>query len=433
MTRAGEGTLSGLARTAATKALRIVVLAAVVAWVPACSAMSADYVMPLVWHVESDDGRVIDSSHPDQAINPASVTKLATSLRALETLGAEHRFTTTFAVAPVGGSGKGAVSLVVDGGADPDFHFENAILVAKALGEAGLERVHGDLFVGATFWIGWERGTVGREPDAAKRRLDMGQRLEAAWNPARWSAEDREAWNQIASRRHWESARPPSVVIDGRVRIDDPPPWHPVVVHRSEPLLVALRRFNVFSNNDIERLDSSIGPASGLKDFLVQAVGPEASVTSFETSSGLNRNRITPRLVVKLLRSLRSWLAVHGKSPSDVMPVLGCGTSTLSELFPKLVASGEAAGLVGKTGTLNLEDGGVSALAGFFAGGPGLVFFVAAPGSGAELPRARIVEEEWVHRVLLKQGAAGPLVCPAPVPTSDELAQVERVADETSH
>jgi D-alanyl-D-alanine carboxypeptidase len=254
----------------------------------------------------------------------------------------------------------------------------------------------------------------------------MGRRLIAAWSPSTWSADDQRAWADIAARYKWDENVRPSVRIDGRVRIDPPPATRTALVHRSEPLLTALHRFNVFSNNDIERLDASVGPASELPAFLQRKLGKEASMTSFSTSSGLNRNRMTPHLIVRLLREIRTWLAAHGKKPADLMPVLGCGESTLYELFPRLRESGEANGLAGKTGTLNMQDGGVSALAGFLPAGQGLVFFVAAPGAGADLRRARAAEEDWVRKQLSKLGPVGPLVCPAPVPTSDAEALITR-------
>src|SRR6185369_8466016 len=230
--------------------------------------MACAYSVPLIWHVETDDGKTVDSHDADQPVNPASVVKLATSLRALETLGPDRRFTTTFGVVDSGAANNASVEgLVVEGGADPDFHFENALMVARELVSAGVVNVHGDLHVGATFWMGWERGTVGREPDPIKRRLDMGRRLLAAWSPSTWTAEEKKSWAEIAEKRHWDPAHPPAIHVSGGPRTDMPPKWRPVVEHRSEPLIVALRRFNVFSNNDIERLDASIGPASELSAF----------------------------------------------------------------------------------------------------------------------------------------------------------------------
>ncbi len=417
---------SRLSRQCCTRLLPVAVVAASLAAAP---PMACAYSVPLIWHVESDDGKIVDSHDADQPVNPASVVKLATSLRALETLGPDRRFTTTFGVVDSGAANNASVEgLVVEGGADPDFHFENALMVARELVSAGVVNVRGDLHVGATFWMGWERGTVGREPDPIKRRLDMGRRLLAAWSPSTWTAEEKKSWAEIAEKRHWDPAHPPAVHVSGAPRTDMPPKWRPVVEHRSEPLIVALRRFNVYSNNDIERLDASIGPAAELSAFFEKRWGADGRKTSFATSSGLNSNRMTPRLIVRLLRDLRASLTAKGHVPADMMPVLGCGESTLYELFPRLRESGDANGLVGKTGTLNLQDGGVSALAGFVPVGPGLLFFVAAPGAGNELPKARGAEEDFVRTVLLRSGTVAPLKCPAPVPTSADEASVVRAA-----
>ena len=407
------------------------------------------YSVPLIWHVETDDGKAVDSHEPDKPVNPASVVKLVTSLRAIETLGPDHRFSTTFGVVEAANGGGAAKGIVVSGGSDPDFHMENAVLVAHELAAAGIRTVEGDLHVGATFWMGWERGTAGRETDPVKRRLDMGRRLVAAWTPEKWTSEERQTWKELAARKGWDETRPPSVRISGTVRAEMPPAWKPVVEHRSEPLVVALRRFNVFSNNDIERLDASLGPASSASAFLEKKWGPDGRRTSFATSSGLNGNRMTPRLVVRMLRDLRAALAAGGHVPADIMPVLGCGHSTLYELFPRLRTAGDANGLVGKTGTLNLQDGGVSALAGFIPQppaqateqaaatapantGPGLMFFVAAPGAGHELPKARGAEEDWVRKVLLRAGRLPPVTCPKPVPSSSDEAVVVRAAPRTA-
>lgn len=381
---------------------------------------------PLVWHVESSDGEVLDSRKADVPVNPASIVKLATSLRALVTLGPDYRFDTRFGVLKTDREkgGTPAAALVVEGGADPDFHFENAILVARTLQDKGWGHVSGDLYVGPTFWIGWERGTVGRQPDPDLRRRQMGERLRQAWTPATWDADQARIWKEMAGRRGWDVTQKPAVRIDGRIRTDQPPPWRLVALHRSEPLLVALRRFNVFSNNDIERLDASIGTPATMGAFLEKRLGKKGGPSSFATSSGLNRNRMSPRLVVAMLHDLRKWLSSQGKSPGDLLPVLGCGPSTLPMLFPRLRASGDADGMAGKTGTLNLQDGGVAALAGYLPSGPGLVFFVAAPRSGGHLAQARKAEEDWVLRMLREHGPVEPLSCPPPLPTSDERAEV---------
>lgn len=388
-------------------------------------AAVASATIPLVWYAEDENGRTLAEELPDRPVNPASVVKLVTTLRALEHLGPEHRFRTVF-----GRTGDASRSgLVVRGGADPDFHFENALLVAKALADAGVERIDDGIYVDSSFWMGWERGSAGREQNPHRRAIEMGTRLRRAWIPATWTAEEREIWGRVASERGWDREKPPSVQVSGETHTDSfPSRWTPLVEHRSEPLLVALRRFNVFSNNDIERLDVSTGTPSSLSGFLRDRLGEASSPTEFATSSGLGRNRMSPRTAVRVLRELRLLLERHGRGLEDVLPVLGCGRSTLPELFPRLHRSGEADAMAGKTGTLNTTDGGVAALAGYLPVSDGMYFFVAAPGAGAALSRARAAQERWVLDAVARFGPVARRPCASSVPTSDRLAEVQQMA-----
>lgn len=395
------------------------------------TAMARGSNPELVWHIESLDGRAIDSRLPDTAINPASVVKLVTSLKALSILGSDHRFETRFATTAPRPPDDGVLDgdLVVAGGGDPDFHFENAVLVARRLLEAGVGEIRGDLVVGHSFWIGWERGSAGRENDPDRRALQMGERLRVAWDSRRWSAAESEAWLRMAARHGWPSQTQPRLRVEGTVRVSSERSAKELVVHRSEPLLTALHRFNVFSNNDIERLDQALGSPASTADFLARRWGIDAAVTSFETSSGLGRNRISPRLIVRVIRDLHGLLAAQRRSVGDLLPVMGCGNSTLSELFPQLGKSGVADGMAGKTGTLNTTDGGVAALAGLFPASTGeTLFVVVAPRAGPNLKNARAAEEAWVARLASRLGGTSGRVCPAPVPTSDAQAEATVVS-----
>ena len=88
----------------------------------------------LVWHVETLEGTILDSKRADEPINPASVVKVGTTLWALEALGPDARFETrVYARGAVDKARKTVLGdLVVQGGNDPDFHQENAFLMALA-------------------------------------------------------------------------------------------------------------------------------------------------------------------------------------------------------------------------------------------------------------------------------------------------------------
>ncbi|HYC57826.1 MAG TPA: D-alanyl-D-alanine carboxypeptidase, partial [Candidatus Binatia bacterium] len=227
-----------------------------------------------------------------------------------------------------------------------------------------------------------------------------------------------------AGRNGWPASERPAIAVRGGIRRGIPQQRTALLTHRSETLATALHRFNVFSNNDIERLDASVGGPPALAAFLSERWGQAASGIRFETTSGLHSNRMTPRQVVRLMRELHLLLQQHGLELGNVLPVMGCGDSTLRHLFPRLRENGKADGFAGKTGTLNTTDGGVSALAGLLPAKEPVLFFVAAPGAGNVLERARAAEEDWLTRLIAQSGPLEKPRCPPQVKTSDIHAQV---------
>jgi D-alanyl-D-alanine carboxypeptidase/D-alanyl-D-alanine-endopeptidase (penicillin-binding protein 4) len=373
----------------------------------------------LVWYAEMPDGRAPVARQPDEPINPASLVKLATSLWALETLGPEHRFTTRFVLA--------GEDLVVRGGADPDFHPENAMLVARALNRGGITRVQGRLLVDESFWIGWEHGSARPAATAQERVLEMARRLRQALNPALWTPELRSTWEKLAARENLDARRPPRVVV---ASVSHAPVQLPagtaagegvVLVHRSAPLAGTLKRFNVWSNNDIERLEAVLGPPPELKAFLVERWGEStAGSITMATTSGLGPNRLTARLAVRLLRELTDTLDRHGLRPADILPVAGCDPGTLKS-FPALGDDRRRGAVVGKTGSLTHTDGGVALLAGIAGTMQGDLFFcLVAPRSGAHLKVARSRQEAWVLEMMAALGGARPRPCGLPVRQAGE-------------
>jgi len=382
----------------------------------------------LVWHVERADGTVVASQGADGAVNPASLVKIATSLWALERLGAGHRFSTRFELR--------GDDLLVIGSGDPDFQPENAMRVAEALNRLGVRRAPGRLLVGSTFWIGWERGTNGRAVEPDQRAGLMASRLREALDPGLWSQETREAWESLARRRGWDPSRPPRVKIDGpagalAAAATGETGGRLLLTHRSRPLAETLRRFNSYSNNDIERLETNLGSPDDLAGFLVRRWQVPPDSIQFATTSGLGRNRLTPRLVVRLLRDLQRTAGVLGLRVEEILPVAGCDPGTL-EAFPRLTDGPAAGAVAGKTGTLTNTDGGIALLAGFLSTAEGdLLFCVAAPRSGERLMAARRAEESWLLDLAARHGGARPRECAGPWPLSGDGILLEPAPPET--
>jgi len=396
-------------------------------WLPLlfpASALAAESA--LVHHVETLDGVVIDSGEPDRAINPASVVKLATTLWALEKLGPDFCFETVVAATGTLDEQSGTLEgdLWIVGGGDPDFHVENSYLLAARLNQLGISRVEGRLHVDERFWIGWEGGSERKTGSGARRSALMGRRLLEAWDPKSWDDSTREGIDAFRLRRGL-TGESPTVIVTGKVVTDAVRPLdaRELLRHRSKPLVHVLKRFNAYSNNDIERLSHTLGGAEALRVFLAERWECECPELRFATLSGLGSNRMSSRQVVRLLRDLQQSCAAHDLRLDQLMPVVGCDPGTL-EAFEKLTAEAPSS-VVAKTGTLIRTDGGTSIVAGLLRAvdGPRL-FSLSIPRSGGAVGTARRREEARLLQLIAASGGALAEECPEVLRFPDEGAAV---------
>lgn len=388
--------------------------------------------LQLVWHVENQEGVVITSHRCDEPINPASVVKVATSLWALEKLGPNFALETRlFARGGVDWQrGQVRGDLVVQGSGDPDFQVENALLVARTLNEMGIREIHGAVVVNDRFWMGWENGSAGTEPDPIKRGILMATRLRQALDRRRWNGVITRVWQELAHRRGWPPQPAPSVKVFGGVGADGRSNLGELLlVHRSKPLALVLHRFNAFSNNDIERLGLLLGPPYELAGMLKARLGLEGEEPRFETLSGLGENRLSPRAVVHLIRELEGSCLARNLDPGHILPVAGCHPGTLEKFFEVLSAPPFAGSMVGKTGTLTNTDGGIAVLAGIARTAQGDFYFcLAVPGARGRLREARKLQEAWLVRFIDEHGGPRPESCDVPLVEADEGSVMIRVA-----
>jgi D-alanyl-D-alanine carboxypeptidase/D-alanyl-D-alanine-endopeptidase (penicillin-binding protein 4) len=90
----------------------------------------------------------------------ASLTKIATSLASLTTWGADYQFETRFRGTGPISNGVLQGDLVVSGGGDPLFVWEEAIAVGNALNQMGINRVAGNLVVTGNFRMNYQSDPV---------------------------------------------------------------------------------------------------------------------------------------------------------------------------------------------------------------------------------------------------------------------------------
>jgi len=385
----------------------------------------------LLFHAETLGGRVLESRGADTPFNPASLVKVGTTLWALESLGRDHRYRTVFGVAGEWDKQAGRLvgSLVVQGWGDPDFQPENLFMVARQLNRLHLERVEGWVRIGGDFWIGWENGVANSALGPRDRVDRMGRRLRMMLDPNRWDQTTRASWDAVCVRRGWDPMKPPRVEIVGSVRPGLPADWTPIVVHRSNPLPVLLRRFNVYSNNDIIRIAEGLGGPQELEAFLEKRLGATPSAIELETASGEKHNRMTARIGVSLMRAFLETVAELGLAPADVLPVIGCDPGSTDRKFPKMARPAWAGSVVVKTGTLINTDGGVAVLGGIFTTlrREQVLFCIAATNTGWKEPHWRGLQQSWLIDLVAESGYAVQRPCGPELPFSDAFAEVEWV------
>lgn len=320
----------------------------------------------------------------------ASLTKIATTLAALSTWEPQHQFETL-----VGWQGQienGVVTgnLVVEGGNDPLFVWEEAIALANTLQQMGIRQVTGDLIIAENF-------TMNFETSAGK----SGLLLKQAFNSADWDYAAQVAYQNMAP-----DTPQPTLQIGGQVK-SDPNSWTSqvsgwLVRHHSMPLVGVLKAMNIYSNNAMaEQLANTLGGPAAVVQKAEAVAGVVPGELSLINGSGLGEdNQMSPRAAVAMLQEIQTVLQTSAGTASPAQKF------TLSDIFPIVGADGGTvrdrslpSNAVVKTGTLAV----VSALAGALpTKEKGIVWFsLLNYGAGLDDLRSRqdqvisAIEQQW--------------------------------------
>ena len=324
-----------------------------------------------------DTAQPIAAFNADLRFNPASVTKLATSLAALDKLGAQYRFHTELRTNGTIDARTGELQgdLILVSGGDPAFSIQNAREVGDELRRRGIRRVSGSLVIVGAFSCNHNSQT---DVSAGVFRRQ-----------ARLPIHD--------ATRYVSSAASTSA---GQL----------LLTIESDTLIHILQQQNAHSVNSMaDLLGNVIGGPEAVRKFLVERLNLPESDVYFTHASGLDVNRLTPRATVQLLRALVQYLAEQGYTPEAVMPVAGVDASTLRDRFEDDEFAGS---VVAKTGTLHDTDGGVAALAGIAytrAHGP-LLFAIYDMAESRNVTRLRRMQDEFLKNLIQELG--GPLPLP---------------------
>ncbi len=281
-----------------------------------------------------DKKRVFASHNADHAFNPASLTKLATTLVALRKLGANSRFqTNVFADGSVDSMGTLRGKLYVFG-SDPTFGDAATNLIAEELRARGIKRISDGVVVSPNFCFNF-----------SDVPLEAAGRLARALN--------------LGSMQ---------------TAVADQPVGQKMFVVEGNPLTDVLLYMNAHSNNLVaDRLCAETGGLEALQHFLVNELRLPQSDVYIESASGLGRNRMTPRDMLSVIRALIEETARQGLRPEDIMPVANYDSSTIRHRF---IGTGLEGAVIGKTGTLTTIDGGMASFAGIvYTADAGMILF----------------------------------------------------------
>jgi D-alanyl-D-alanine carboxypeptidase/D-alanyl-D-alanine-endopeptidase (penicillin-binding protein 4) len=331
-------------------------------------------------------GPVLLSNHQGTTPLPAaSLTKVATTITALKTWRPNHQFETLISTTGQIVDGVLQGDLVINGGGDPMFVWEEGITLGNNLNKLGIRSVTGNLVITGTFGMNYSLDPV-----------KSGAFLREAINSA--------TWQRAATKQH--AAMPkgtpkPQVAIAGNIEVGLQANTKPrlLIRHLSLPLRDILREMNIYSNNEISQMLGELAGGAPAVMSIASSTArfPPAEIQLINTSGLGVQNRISPRAACAMFIALQRQLAPHNLTVADLMPVSGRDNrgTMLFRTMPKTT--------VFKTGTLN----DVSALAGVIpTRDRGLVWF-AIINRGTDILRLRAQQDELLQE-LLKQLKVAP-------------------------
>ncbi|MEL6471883.1 MAG: D-alanyl-D-alanine carboxypeptidase [Cyanobacteria bacterium J06623_4] len=304
---------------------------------------SAGYVLGEQGVWVSTGQYTVAQNQGDIPMPAASLTKVATTLAALSTWEAAHRFETW-----VGWEGRfedGVIEgdLIVEGGGDPLFVWEEAIALGNALSQLGVRRVSGNLVIAGDFTMNFETN-----------QGESGELLKLAMNASKWDYAIESAHLRLPP-----GTPTPQVDIAGGVKVSPTSRrgrtsgW--LIRHDSLPLVAILKAMNIYSNNPMaEQMANIVGGPASIVRKAEEVAGVVPGELTLINGSGLGEeNQMSPRASVAMLQKIHDILRQQNLTISDIFPIAGRDGGTL-------VDRGLPNNAVVKTGSLAV----VSALAG---------------------------------------------------------------------
>ncbi len=330
-------------------------------------------------------------------VSAASLTKTATSLAAIATWGLDKKFDTIVSANGKINQGTLVGDLVIQGGGDPLFVWEDAIALAQSLNQLGINRVSGNLVVVDKFHMNYQT-------DPQKSGGFLKQALTGINLPPALLNTELKDVNivKLPTAPAATATKLPQVAVSGAVIVTSAAPTGitPLIRHQSLPLVDIVRQMNIYSNNEIAQIlaDSVGGHEQVMKIVSTTAKFPPAEIQLINGSGLGVENRLSPRAICQIFRTLQQNLQPANLNLADIFPVAG------AEYVGTLRDRRLPVGTTMKTGTLNE----VSALGGVFpTRDRGLVWFVIL-NKGSQIAKLRQQQDTLLQALVNEWGQVIP-------------------------
>ena len=335
-----------------------------------------------IW-IQTSSGLNLLAEHQGTIPLPAaSLTKIATTLTSLNKFSPDYQFDTIISATGPINNGILQGDLVITGGGDPFFVWEEGIAVGNSLNQLGIRQVTGSLIVVGNFYMNFQQ------------------------NPALAGAFFREGinaktWSRNFTFKHATMAKEtpkPEIAIAGTVKVAPTPPPNAYFLlrHKSPRLTQILREMNIHSNNEMaDMLGKAVGGAPAVVQEVIKLTGISPSEIQLINTSGLGmENKISPHAATAMLIALERYLAPYKLNVADIFPLSGRDKD--GTMHGRKLPLGTAM----KTGTLRE----VSALAGAIpTRDRGLVWF-AIINRGNDIPSFRAQQDQILAQLAQKWG-----------------------------
>lgn len=272
----------------------------------------------------------------------ASLTKIATTLAALNKWGAKHQFKTNIYYSGELSNGIISGDLIISGSGDPLFVWEEAISLGNTLTELGITEIQGDILVTDQFYMNFRD-----QPRTA------GKLFKQALDHKQWQPEVTKQYLQMPLE-----TKQPAIEVTGEVEIIPQVPASATLLlrHKSLPLAEILRQMNIYSNNKMAQILADLigSPRQIAKSSAGIANFPEAEIQLINGSGLGEENRISARAACQMLIAINRLLEKEELNIADLFPTSG------RDIVGTVQDRGFPLNTTVKTGTLNT----VSALGG---------------------------------------------------------------------